>query len=172
MMIDSEIEFELDTTEIADEVRQTLESDVEQIIHDFDFDDHVETAVSRLDLNDYIDIDEAVSRLNLNDYIDLDDIRYNIEDDINDYVMRNMDVEDQVQEALSNIDLSEYVDVDDIVYQVNSELHDYEMLHDEQVDILERMHNLGKLVRELEIEILRLKTPLLVRIVKTIRGWF
>tara|TARA_Y100001963_G_scaffold159761_1_gene265087 strand:+ start:6577 stop:7062 length:486 start_codon:yes stop_codon:yes gene_type:complete len=161
MMIDSEIEFELDTTEIADEVRRTLVSEVEDIveitIQNFDFDDQVETAVSRLDLNEYLDHNS---------------IRYNIEDDITDYVVTNIDIDDRVSDALLDIDLSEYVDTDDIAWAVKRELHDYEMLYENQVDILERLGNLQNLVRELEIEIMRLKTPLLVRIVNKIRGWF
>jgi hypothetical protein len=161
MMIDSEIEFELDTTEIANEVRQTLETEVEQIveitIQNFDFDDQVEM---------------AVSRLSLNDYIDHNDIRYNIEDDISEYVLGNMDIEDEVSSALYNMDLSEYIDADDIAYEVKRELHDYDMLYENQLETRDRIDNLGNLVRELEMEILRLKTPLWVRIVNKIRGWF
>jgi len=154
MMIDSEIEFELDTTEIADEVRQSLESEVEQIveitIQNFDFDDQVETAVSRLELNDYLDHDQ---------------IRYNIEDDISEYVIGNMDIEEHVTDALYNIDLSEYVDVDDITSEVREELVEYEMLHN-------KMSDMSRKLIDLEMEILRLNTPLWIRIVNKIRGWF
>ncbi len=151
MHIDTEIDFELDTTEIADEVRQTLVEDVqdwvETAVQNFDFDDVVDTTLQSMDLSDY---------------------RYNIEDDITQYVVDNMDIPDHVQDALGYIDVSEYIDTYDIIQQLNNELgwsSDLEMLSKNQDALFES-------IAELEAEILRLKTPLWVRIVNKIRGWF
>lgn len=157
MHIDTEIDFELDTTEIADEVRQTLVEDVQ---------DWVETAVQNFDFDDVVDT--TLQSMDLSDYVDHDDIRYNIEDDITQYVVDNMDIPDHVQDALGYIDVSEYIDTYDIIQQLNNELgwsSDLEMLSKNQDALFES-------IAELEAEILRLKTPLWVRIVNKIRGWF